>query len=263
DSFHDLLAGQDLAPFGPQFGNGLAAACSLHDEVRDERDAFRVVELDASRQATPGDHRRQRHDQLVSFPGCEIHEDDHIFGTRKGLEPGSRLNCWRKLSRACLNSEASFAAKRMTMRPLIQVAAQWHCSDRATSRRNASRMSRSGPKKISVATALQFERRALRFKCGNVSSLARKQSAQISWPSLLTRQRSVICPPVICSPCAARPRTSHSRASSCAPDESSISVSRLRRARLKLMVSCGSHASLAPSQALSLVTMRAGSSSAR
>src|SRR5216683_155860 len=75
--------------------------------------------------------------------------------------------------------------------------------------------------------------------CGKVSSVTRKVSAQISRPSFLTRQLSVMCPATTFSPCAARPNTSHSSASNSAPEETSTSVSRQRRARLKTIVSCG------------------------
>ena len=61
---------------------------------------------------------------------------------------------------------------------------------------------------------LAIRKQRLAVKWGNVSSVARKLSAQISRPSFLTRQLSVMCPPTMSSPCAARPRTSHSRASS-------------------------------------------------
>src|SRR6266436_518527 len=47
DAFHDLIAGQDLAAFGHEFGNRLAVACSLHDGICYKRDAFGIVELDA------------------------------------------------------------------------------------------------------------------------------------------------------------------------------------------------------------------------
>src|SRR5262245_7364677 len=74
DAFHDLIAGQDLAAFGPEFGNRLAVACSLHNEICYKRDTFGIVELDASCEPPPSDQRRERDHQLVSFARREIHE---------------------------------------------------------------------------------------------------------------------------------------------------------------------------------------------
>src|SRR5262245_32286516 len=74
DAFHDLIAGQDLAAFGHEFGNRLAAACSLHDEICYKRDTFGVVELDASCEPPPSDQRRERDHQLVFFTRCQLHE---------------------------------------------------------------------------------------------------------------------------------------------------------------------------------------------
>ena len=48
DAFHDLIAGQDLAAFGHEFGDRLAVACSLQDEICNERDTLGIVELHAS-----------------------------------------------------------------------------------------------------------------------------------------------------------------------------------------------------------------------
>src|SRR5215472_12250943 len=59
-AFHDLISGQYLAACGHQLGNRPAVARPLHDEVAYERDAFGVVELDASCQPLPRDQRRQR-----------------------------------------------------------------------------------------------------------------------------------------------------------------------------------------------------------
>ena len=60
------------------------------------------------------------------------------------------------------------------------------------------------------------------------------------------------------SPCAERPSTIHSTASTSAPEEVSISVFRQIRAALKTMVSCGSHASLAASATFSFVVNSRG-----
>src|SRR5215469_6509802 len=50
---YDLVVAQHLAAFGPELSDRLAIACSLHDEVRYKRDAFRIIEPDAPRQPSP------------------------------------------------------------------------------------------------------------------------------------------------------------------------------------------------------------------
>jgi len=75
-----------------------------------------------------------------------------------------------------------------------------------------------------------------------------KLSAQMSRPSFMTRQLSVISPADIFLRAPRAPSTNHSKARSSAPDETSICVRRQTRARLKTIVSCGSHASFAESR---------------
>src|SRR5262249_35589117 len=53
DTFHNLIAGQDLAAFGHKCCNGLAVACSLKDEICYKRDTFGIVELDPSYESCP------------------------------------------------------------------------------------------------------------------------------------------------------------------------------------------------------------------
>src|SRR5215510_2368105 len=74
DTFHDLIVPQYGAAFGHEFGNRLAVACSLHHEVRYERDRFRVVELDAPTKPPTRNQRRERDQKLVSFTRREVHE---------------------------------------------------------------------------------------------------------------------------------------------------------------------------------------------
>src|SRR5262245_57806256 len=74
DACHDLVAGQYFAACGHELGNGPAVACPLHDEVGYERDAFGIVELDASCEPSPIAKRRERDHQLVSLARRKIHE---------------------------------------------------------------------------------------------------------------------------------------------------------------------------------------------
>src|SRR5258708_25391506 len=73
DAFHDLIAGQDLAALGHEFGDRLAVACRLHDEIRYKRDAFGIVELDASCEPPSSDQRGERDHELVFFTRREVH----------------------------------------------------------------------------------------------------------------------------------------------------------------------------------------------
>src|SRR6056297_2784188 len=73
DAFHDLLAGQHLRALFHERGHGLAVPRSLDDEVGDEGDGLRVVQLHAPFQAVARDHRGERYQQLVFFPGGEMH----------------------------------------------------------------------------------------------------------------------------------------------------------------------------------------------
>src|SRR5258708_26024224 len=93
DAFHDLIAGQDLAALGHEFGDRLAVACRLHDEIRYKRDAFGIVELDASCEPPPSDQRGERDHELVFFTRREVHEllrsmAGFSMTTSSAVEPG-------------------------------------------------------------------------------------------------------------------------------------------------------------------------------
>src|SRR5437879_1346199 len=55
----------------------LPVARPFQNEVRDQRDAFGIVELDPSREPSPGDQRRERDHEFVLFPWREIHRALH------------------------------------------------------------------------------------------------------------------------------------------------------------------------------------------
>src|ERR1700741_1893878 len=74
DAFHDLLAGQNFAAFGHEFGNRLAVACRLHDEIGYKRDTFGIVKLDASCEPPSSDQRREGDHKLVLFTWRQVHE---------------------------------------------------------------------------------------------------------------------------------------------------------------------------------------------
>src|SRR5215470_13100772 len=80
DAFHDLIACENLTAFRHELGDGFAVACSLHYEVCYDRDAFGIIELDASCQTPPGNQRHERDHKLVSFTRREVHELFSVLG---------------------------------------------------------------------------------------------------------------------------------------------------------------------------------------
>src|SRR5258708_19955059 len=68
DAFHDPIATQDLAAFGHQFGDRLAVACSLEDEICNEGDTLGIVELDPSTEPASAAYPPTCDHHLLSFP---------------------------------------------------------------------------------------------------------------------------------------------------------------------------------------------------
>src|SRR5260370_27489801 len=68
DAFHDPIATQDLAAFGHQFGDRLAVACSLEDEICNEGDTLWILDLDPSSDAASAAYRPHCAPQPRSFP---------------------------------------------------------------------------------------------------------------------------------------------------------------------------------------------------
>ena len=73
DALHDLVAGDDVGAGFHEVGDGAAVARALDDEVGDQRDGFRVVEPDAALQPLARHDRGHRDQQLVLFPGRQVH----------------------------------------------------------------------------------------------------------------------------------------------------------------------------------------------
>src|SRR5215831_10826112 len=74
DAFHHLIGGEYFSASGHELGYRLAVTRPFQDEVRYDRDAFGIIQLDASRQAPASDQRRKGDHELVSFPRCEVHD---------------------------------------------------------------------------------------------------------------------------------------------------------------------------------------------
>src|SRR5215471_18785909 len=130
NAFHHLVAGENLPARGHELRDGLFITRSLEDEIADERDAFGIVELDATREPRSRDRRGKCDHQLVFFTRGEIHvssdprgQQDHILGTWKGPGPSSSPNCLSSRRKAWRKSDESAAANRTTMRPPTNVAA--------------------------------------------------------------------------------------------------------------------------------------------
>src|SRR5262245_17605197 len=120
DAFHDLIAGQDLAASGHEFGNRLAVARTFQDKICYECYTFGIVELDASCEPPPSYQGREGDHQLVSFTRCEVHE----------LLPFHRV----------FNTTTSSALGKVRVRALGSIA-QGSRARRASSRRAPPRQS--------------------------------------------------------------------------------------------------------------------------
>jgi hypothetical protein len=68
-----LCAGDDMGAGFHQLGDGLAVARAFEDEIGDQRDRFRVVELDAALEASPRHHGGGGDQELVLFPRGQKH----------------------------------------------------------------------------------------------------------------------------------------------------------------------------------------------
>src|SRR3984893_5124326 len=79
DPIHALRTGDDLRAGLHQFGHGAAVARALDDEIGNDRDGFRMVELDAALQPPSRHHRRHRDQKLVLFAGRQIHASTLII----------------------------------------------------------------------------------------------------------------------------------------------------------------------------------------
>ena len=74
DPVHHLVGGEHMRAGLHQFGDRAPVARPLDDEVGDQRDRLRVIELDAALEPPARHHRRHGDQKLVFFPGRQIHE---------------------------------------------------------------------------------------------------------------------------------------------------------------------------------------------
>jgi hypothetical protein len=73
NAFHDVGAGEDGRALAHQFGDALAVARTFQNGAGDQRDGFRVVELQTARQAPFGEQAGGEDEQLVLLAGGEFH----------------------------------------------------------------------------------------------------------------------------------------------------------------------------------------------
>src|ERR1700722_11265768 len=73
NAVHHLRARNDLAAALHQFSDAVAVACTLENEIGNERDCFRMVELDAALKSPARDHRRHGDQEFVLFARSEVH----------------------------------------------------------------------------------------------------------------------------------------------------------------------------------------------
>src|SRR5262245_24925460 len=73
DAVHELIASQYLRALRQELGNRPSIAGAFQNDVGDQRDALRMIQLEASCQAPPSDDRGERDQQLLPFPWHEVH----------------------------------------------------------------------------------------------------------------------------------------------------------------------------------------------
>jgi hypothetical protein len=73
NAIHYLRAGNDARTGFHQFGNGSSVTRTLHDEIGNERDCLRVIELEASFEPTPRNYRGHGNQKLIFFARRKQH----------------------------------------------------------------------------------------------------------------------------------------------------------------------------------------------
>src|SRR6185437_16045523 len=70
---HHLRTGDDVRTFLHELGDRASVARAFENEIGDERDSFRVIELDAALEPASRHHRRHGDQKLIFFARCQIH----------------------------------------------------------------------------------------------------------------------------------------------------------------------------------------------
>src|SRR5215471_9715820 len=86
-AIHHLRARDDMRAFLHELGYRAPVACAFENEIGDERDGLRVIELDAALEAASRHHRRRGDQKLILFARCQIHWADLAC---KLVQPESR-----------------------------------------------------------------------------------------------------------------------------------------------------------------------------
>jgi len=77
-TLHDLLAADDSGAIARQFGYALAVARAFENEIGDQRHRLGMVEPDPAPPSPLGDHRRDRHQELVLLARSQVHRVNHM-----------------------------------------------------------------------------------------------------------------------------------------------------------------------------------------
>src|SRR5262249_3834323 len=117
DAVHELIASQRLPALRHELGNRLAISGPFEDDIGDQRDALRVVQLEASCESPPSDDRGNRDHELVPFAWREVH--------------------WRICLRAASNTPTSAGRGTGPVRTRGRTAGA-RCAGRVSGRRPAS-----------------------------------------------------------------------------------------------------------------------------
>ena len=93
DTVHDLIAGNYAGAGFHQFGDGATVTGSFDDEIADQRNGFRMVQLHTAFKAAARDHGGHGYQQFVFFPGRQVHVCLLLIWTRRGEVRVRPLNC--------------------------------------------------------------------------------------------------------------------------------------------------------------------------
>src|SRR5580693_6878143 len=225
DAVHHLGAADDVGAGFHQFGDATPVARAFDDEIRDQRNRFGMIELDAAFEPPPRHHRRHGDQQLVFLARGELHGSLQFSHSRGN---GAASSAVSTATRSRRSAAPSLATSRATTSP-FQADMPTSLVKRSCIARTATASPSLPGYLITLATAtppLAMARCARR--CA-MSPSRRSVSAKTSAPPTCSRQRSKKRPWTTVSPMAERPNTAASANSRLASRASSTSM--LRRSR--------------------------------
>src|SRR5690242_18448773 len=254
DAVHHLRARHHMRAFLHQLGDGFAVARAFQDEIGNQRNRLRVIELDAALEPPARHHGGNRDQQLVLLTRRQVHRRLSIIGycnQSRGTGVPSAASSATRSRRSVMPSRATSRATAMPFQAEMAVSPL-----KSSARTLASVASSPGAIKT-VASAMPPLAAAGAASLPAMAPSSRTLSANSNRPPRRTRQRSLQCPSSIASPMAARPNSTASAISSDAPAARSTSMRRDSRAWSNRIVSCGSQASRPPAATDSATFMTA------